>query len=430
MKRILLAFAVVVVAGAAYWNFGREGGEGGLTYRFATIERGDLESVVSSTGALGAVKTVQVGTQVSGIIDKIFVDFNDRVRRGQLIALIDTTLLVSAVRDAEANLERVLAQEGQAEREYNRINDLFEKKFVSETDFNSAKYGLDVAKASVKSARISLDRAKQNLGFSRIYAPMSGTVVERNVEVGQTVAASFSAPQLFLIANDLAKMQILASVDESDIGQIEEGQIVRFLVQAYPDEEFMGVVRQVRLQSNTQENVVNYTVVVDVDNSDGRLLPGMTATVDFLIETESDVLKIANSALRFQPNEQMINEFRAAMQARRDNVPDSVRNQRRQDGGGQSGGQTAGAARNPSGWGAGGGSRRSDMTALWFLDEEGNVSVARVRTGITDGQFTQITGRQIEEGMDIITGVTGGVSSGSSTNPFQQQSSRRRPGGF
>ncbi len=438
MKKVGLIVVALLIAGAAYWNYGRSSSAGGTSYRFATVERGDLESVVSSTGSLGAVKTVQVGTQVSGIVDKIFVDFNDKVRRGQLIALIDTTLLVSAVKDAEANLERNLAQQSQAEREFDRVSGLFEKKFVAETEFNDAKYSLDIAKASVKSAEISLERAKQNLGFSRIYAPMSGTVVERNVEVGQTVAASFSAPQLFLIANDLAKMQILASVDESDIGQIQEGQTVRFLVQAYPDDEFVGVVRQVRLQSASQENVVNYTVVVDVDNTDGRLLPGMTATVDFLIETETDVLKIANSALRFQPTEAMVNEFRAAMEARRNALPDSVRQQRQagQGGQGQGGGGGASAGRQggsgPAGWGSGRtGGRGSDMSMLWYLDEEGAISVARVRTGITDGQFTQITGRQIEEGMDIITGVSSTGSTGSTANPFQQQQSgRRRPGGF
>jgi len=284
MKRITWIAVVLILAGVTFWFLGRRGAGAERTYRFVTVEHGKLESLVSSTGTLGAVTTVQVGTQVSGIIAKILVDFNDRVTSGQTIALIDTTLLASAVRDARANLERAQAELAQAEREFRRLQSLYDETLVAETEFNLAQYALDVARANGKSAQISLERAKQNLDYATIRAPISGTVIERNVDVGQTVAASFSAPQLFLIANDLASMQILASVDESDIGQIKEGQQARFTVQAYPDESFTGTVRQVRLQSTTLENVVNYTVVVDVENPAGKLLPGMTATVDFIIE--------------------------------------------------------------------------------------------------------------------------------------------------
>lgn len=418
MKKLIPLLLVVVLGGAGWWYFARNGEEEQSPYRFVTLERGDLESVVSSTGNLEAVVTVQVGTQVSGIVSKIYADFNDRVRKGQVIALIDTTLLVSAVRDAQANLERNQAQLGFARQEFERIRDLFEKDFSTEVEYNTAKYNYEVARASTQSAQVNLERARRNLEYATIRAPISGVVIERNVDVGQTVAASFSAPQLFLIANDLSQMQILASVDESDIGLIKEGQEARFTVQAYDDRTFTGTVRQVRLQSQMQENVVNYTVVVDVDNRDGLLLPGMTATVDFIIEQASDVLKVPNAALRFRPTEAMMAAFRERMAQRRANAPDSVRSRfagRRPSGGGFSGA---------------GGRRPSNVAMLWYLDDEGNVTAAWVRTGITDGQMTEVRGRNLEPGMQVIAGVTRTGASAGTANPFQSNTTRRRPGGF
>ncbi len=443
MKKIIGIVVVLAVTGATLWYFNRGGKEALSPYRFVEVEQGDLEAVVSSTGTLDAVKTVQVGTQVSGRVAQIFADFNDTVRQGQVIALIDTTLLVSAVRDARANLERNEAQREQAARDLERIRGLYEKQFVTEVEFNNAQYALDIAEASLKSAEVSLERAQQNLAYATIYAPISGTVIERNVEVGQTVTASMSTPQLFLLANDLSRMQILASVDESDIGKIEEGQTARFTVQAYPDETFTGTVRQVRLQSTMQENVVNYTVVIDVENKAGKLLPGMTATVDFLIETARDVLKVNNAALRFRPTEAMVAQMRENVQRRRENLPDSVRDrmaERRTARGdstargnrGGFGGQ--GGFGGPGGFGDfGGGQGRPDVVMLWYLDAEGNLAVARVRTGISDGQMTEIQGRAIEPGMQIIAGVTQAAETSQTANPFQQnqqRSGRRLPGGF
>ncbi len=449
MKKIVLLIAVLVLTGATFWFFNRNGNEVASPYRFVTVEQGDLEAVVSSTGTLDAVTTVQVGTQVSGIISHIFVDFNDKVRKGQIVARIDTTLLVSAVQDGETNLERNQAQLRQAEREFKRIKGLYDQKFVTEVEFNRAQYDLDIAHASAKSAEINLERARRNLGYATIYAPISGTVIERNVDVGQTVAASFSAPQLFLIADDLSHMEILASVDESDIGLIKEGQTARFTVQAYPDEMFTGAVRQVRLQSTMQENVVNYTVVIDVENEDRKLLPGMTATADFLIETAQDVMKVQNAALRFRPTEAMMAEVRERMQRQREertgDTPDSTRQRagrrgQRGDGGGDGAGQGGGRRQGgeggfgrPGGQGGFGGfgQGRPDITMLWYLDEEGNLSMAPVRTGISDGQMTEIRSRRLEPGMQIIAGVTQ-ASQSSTVNPFQQnqQQGRRRPGGF
>ena len=454
-KRLIAAGAALLVIVLAGWMLSRANGEKESPFRFATVERGDLEASVSATGKLGAVTTVQVGTQVSGQVSAISVDFNDRVRKGQLIARIDPTLQQQAVRDALAGLERVQAERAQALREYNRSKQLFDRKVLTEAEFNTAQYALAIANASVKSAQVTLDRARQNLSYTSIYAPIDGIVVERNVDVGQTVAASLSAPQLFLIANNLSRMQILASVDESDIGLIKDGQEVRFSVQAYPDENFRGTVRQVRLQSVTQENVVNYTAVVEVDNSSGKLLPGMTATVDFLTGSAKNVLLVPNAALRVRPTQEMLAAVRGQMETARGgrdstrrsdsggaSASDSARRAqfiaaRRQAGGAGSGGGP-GFGGPGGGPGGGGGAPRppraprpNDMVTLWYVGKDGKVAMTRVRAGLSDGQKTEVRGQGITEGMEVIVAVTqsGGQASGS---PFQasQPQGQRGPGGF
>jgi len=432
--KYLIITVTVIVAGSFLWYFSPGSDEPISPYRFVTLEQGNLEAVVASTGTLDAVTTVQVGTQVSGIISSIYVDFNDRVRVGQIIARIDTTLLWSTVRDAESNLERNQAQLKQAQRELERLQPLYDQQFVTEVDFVRAQYDLDIAQAATKSAEISLDRARQNLSYATIVAPISGTVIERNVDVGQTVAASFSAPQLFLIADDLSTMEILASVDESDIGKIQEGQFARFTVQAYPDEMFEGTVRQVRLQSTVQENVVNYTVVIDVANPDGRLLPGMTATVDFLIDSASDVLKIPNAALRFRATPQMFEVIRARRQASSGDSEarrEEASGTRGARGGSWSGGGNRGAGGGT--WSGGGngnfGGGRDNFAMIWYLNENGDLMATPAQTGISDGQMTEINSAGLQPDMEIIAGVTQ-VGDDGSNNPFQRTQRRWRPGGF
>jgi HlyD family secretion protein len=367
--------ALLAIAGGSYFYWRSQAGASAPRYRLVTVERGDIEYLVSATGKLEPVTKVAVGTQVSGIISEILVDFNDLVEKGQVVARIDPQILESAVRDAQANLARNLAQLQQLESEYSRIEKLHGEGLVSQTEYDTARYSLEVGRETVRSSEISLARAKQNLAYATIYAPISGTVIERNVDVGQTVAASFAAPQLFLIANDLRRMQILASVDESDIGRIHEGQRVRFRVATYPDRAFEGAVRQVRLQSTLVENVVNYTVVVDVGNPDRLLLPGMTATVDFFVEKATDVLKVQNSALRFRPTPEMIASLREEREA--------------PDGGGR----------------------------LWVLGTDGKPKVIPVATGLSDGQWTEISGEGVEEGMEAIASVISEESPFTS-NPF------------
>jgi HlyD family secretion protein len=394
--RIGLPIALLLVA-AATWLYLRSKAGEASPYRFATIGRGNLEAAVSATGTLSAVTTVKVGTQVSGQVSAIYADFNDRVKRGQLIARIDPTLQEQAVREAQAGLERSQAELAKAERDYARARQLHDQQVIMDSEFDSIEYALAVARANAKSARVALDKARQNLAYTSIYAPIDGIVVERDVDVGQTVAASLSAPQLFLIANDLSRMQILASVDESDIGQIHEGQPVRFSVQAYPD-TFSGSVRQVRLQSTTTENVVNYTAVVEVGNQDRKLLPGMTATARFLTGSASDALLVPNAALRFRPTEAMLAQVGPASQAQTETRP----------------AVDTGAGRTGS------------SATLWYIGPNGKLAAARVHTGITDGQHTVVEGEGLRAGMDVITAATQSAPGTATSSPFQ--SSQQRPG--
>ncbi|MDQ3950112.1 MAG: efflux RND transporter periplasmic adaptor subunit, partial [Gemmatimonadota bacterium] len=394
-KRITtLGVGLALLAGGA-WFYRRADAKEATVYRFAAVERGNLQSAVSATGALSAVRTVQVGTQVSGQVSAIYVDFNDRVRKGQLLARIDPTLQQQAVQDAQAGLERAQAQLSLAQAEYARNKQLFDAKIVTASEFGAVESNFSVQQANVKSARIALERAQKNLGYTAIYAPIDGVIVERNVDVGQTVAASLSAPQLFLIANDLSQMQILASVSESDIGAIKEGQQVKFTVQPYPNQTFTGTVRQVRLQSTTQDNVVNYTAVVGVGNPEGKLLPGMTATVQFLTGSASDVLTVPNAALRFRPAAGSGTREAGGGTAR--TAADSARWRAR---------QTAGDS------GRADGSRmRGSMGTLWTVDASGKLKAIRVRTGLSDGQKTEVQGRDLTAGTRVIVGTTSGPQS-------------------
>ena len=444
MKRnhIVAGVAAVALILVGAWLFRRAEASEGTPYRLATVERGDVEMAITSTGTLNPVTTVQVGTQVSGKIVDLYADFNDRVEKGQLIARIDPMLQQQAVREAEAALARAQADLQRAEQEYERNRALYEQKVLTESEFNQVEYNRAVSRANLTSAQVNLERARQNLEYTQIYSPIDGIVVERNVEPGQTVAASMSAPQLFLIANDLAEMEILASVDESDIGRIEPGQTVRFTVQAYPDEVFEGTVRQVRLQSTVVENVVNYTAVIGVRNDSGRLLPGMTASVEFMVETAKDVLKVPNAALRFRPTEEMLAQVDLpAAGARRQGAQQGARASGGNGGNGEGGRVVRrGGEGPPTGEGqAGQGGARTgraggNFAMLWAGDSAGKLSVIPVRTGISDGTYTEVEGPGLREGMQIIAGVNPTGNTTTTTNPFQGGGGPGgpgfRPGGF
>ncbi len=413
MKKFIVIATVAVVAILVVWFIrGRTGQASEGLYKFVEVTRGDLENVISTTGTLSAVGTIEVGTQVSGTMARVLSDNNESVRKGQVLAVLDTTLLSASVRDARANVLRAEAQYEKALRDHGRIEDMHGRGLISDAEFDDSRTNTRSYEATLLSARASLDRGRANLNYAVIRSPIDGTVIMRSVEPGQTVAASFSTPTLFLIAEDLSDMEIHAFVDESDIGQIELGQSVRFTVEAHYEVDFLGTVREIWLQPETIQNVVNYTVVVDAANPDGLLFPGMTATTDFLIEERTDVLLVPNAAIRFQPSMPMMMEFRKTMEERVAAMPDSERQKmktRMKGGGGGSGASGGGSSGGGGhgGFGGFGGELPDNAARLWYLDENGRVSVSRITTGATDGRSTEIVkGRDVEEGMQMISGVT------------------------
>jgi HlyD family secretion protein len=308
-KRIVITVVLLVVAVALFVFFSR-GNDKKYEFRFDKVTEGDITMYVTATGTINAVTSVEVGTQVSGIIMKLYADFNSIVKDGQVIAQIDPTFLQQAVKDASANLERVQAQYADAKRILERTKSLFEKDLESQMNYDAAITQFESNSAALKQATATLDRAKINLAYATIYAPISGVVIDRKVNVGQTVAASFSSPTLYTIANDLHKMQVQATVDESDIGKINLGQEANFTVDAYADDRFTGTVSQIRLAPVSIQNVVNYTVIIDFNNDQLKLMPGMTANVKILVGSSTNVLRIPNMALRFQPPADLVDSVK------------------------------------------------------------------------------------------------------------------------
>jgi HlyD family secretion protein len=302
MKKSFLIYGsvVVVIIIGAILLFARNKNQT-YNFRFDKVSQGDLTVYVTATGTINAVISVDVGTQVSGIVSKLFADFNSVVKAGQIIAQIDSTFLVQAVKDASASLDRTTAQLNDSKRSYERMSALYKKGLESELNYSAAMTSYESNQAAMKQSLASLDRAKINLAYATIYAPINGVVIDRKVNVGQTVAASFSSPTLFTIANDLRRMQVQTTVDESDVGRISIGQQATFTVDAYSDETFSGTVSQIRLAPQSIQNVVNYIVIIDVQNDQLKLMPGMTANVKILVANASNVMKVSNMALRFQP---------------------------------------------------------------------------------------------------------------------------------
>ena len=307
---------VALVAVGAYLIFGDSNQKPG-EYVTLNITRGDLRQVVSATGEIRPVNTVNVGSQVSGTIDNLYVDFNTKVKKGDLLLTIEPSVLQASVDEAKASLDSAMSQRNFAKSEYERDKTLYGEGYISRAEMEQKPTQYEQAEQSVKRAQSTYDRAVTNLGYATIASPVDGTVISRKVDVGQTVAASFQTPDLFEIAEDLTKMQIETAVSEADIGVIKEGQHVSFTVDAYPTETFDGVVRQVRLAPTTTSNVVVYTVVIDVDNTDLRLMPGMTAFVTIVISERDNVWKAANAAFLVRSFENFLDpvEFNGATPA-------------------------------------------------------------------------------------------------------------------
>ena len=274
-----------------------------LQFRVEEIKRGSMENTVSCTGSLSAVGTVEVGTQVSGTIKRVLVDYNDRVTKGQILAELDLDLFKAAVDMARASVIRTQALHKQALAEYKRNKSLYEQGHLSSQEILVYETAKETSRAELLSAKAAVIKAKTNLSNAQIKSPINGIILERNIEAGQTVAASLSTPTLFIIADDLSNMEIEASVDESDIGMVKTGQPVRFTVQSYPDDIFTGTVNQIQMNPTQTSNVVTYTVIVGVPNKAGKFLPGMTATADFVVETAANELIVSNAAIGFTPDD-------------------------------------------------------------------------------------------------------------------------------
>lgn len=398
MKRnmwIVLAAGALVAGAAGFYSL--RGGDTEVKWRTASIERGDVRQRISATGTLSALVQVNVGTQVSGTISALFVDYNSKVAKGQPIAQIEPTLFQAAVEDALANVAKAGTSAGDAKRQFARAQRLHEQKLIADQDLEAAQVVAEKADGDLLSARAALSKAKANLSYCTIKAPVSGVVVSRAVDVGQTVAASFSTPTLFVIAQDLTKMKMLAAIDEADIGQVQADQKGQFTVDSFPEEQFKGTVSQVRLEPVITQNVVTYNVQIDVDNADLKLRPGMTASVSILTKMQADVLKAPSAALRFNPLAFM------------------------PTGKAKANGQSANRGGKPIVTGAV--SKREDR--IWVLKEKTPVAIP-VKVGITDGQFTEVSGEGLREGLQVLVGVE---EAKSANNGSTGATRLRAPGG-
>lgn len=419
-----LALAALAAGGIWWYLDGK--GDAVPIFRTAMVEKGDIQVSVTATGTLQALVTVQVGTQVSGPIASLHADFNSEVKKGQVIARLDTTLLVAALQDVRSNLARVSAQEHQAALELKRTQALFDRSLVSQAELDAAVAASRVAAANLASAKSQVERARINLRYATITSPIDGTVLSRAVEMGQTVAASFNSPTLFTIAGDLREMEVKAAVDEADIGKVGAGQPATFTVDAFPEAVFSGTVQQVRLEPKVDQNVVTYDVVIRVPNPDKKLMPGMTANLTIAVSGKENVLLVPAAALRFRPPKDG-----GAPPKEGGAPPKAVRAPTRD--GKDSGG---GNGRRPSREGGVDSSRqgspeREGGRGRIFLLVDGKPTPVRVKTGLSDGSRTEVEG-DIEPGASVITGLEGapgGAAGAQGARPFglqPQQSGRRR----
>lgn len=373
-KKTLVIVAVAAIAALAVWLLSGGKKEETITFDTAAVAPANIMNSITATGTIEPVTSVTVGTQVSGIVSKLFVDYNSVVKKGQVIAELDKTNLMSQLNTAKTQLATAQSQLNYQTANYKRYKTLFEKGLVAADDFDNAKLSYTQAKEQVASAKEEVQRAQTNLGYATITSPIDGVVLSKSVEEGQTVAASFSTPELFTIAQDLTNMQVVADVDEADIGDVKEGERVTFTVDAYPDDTFEGEVKQVRQEATTTNNVVTYEVVISAPNADLKLKPGLTANVTIYTAERKGVLSVPSKALRFTPQKETVGKMKIVDVANAKNK-------------------------------------------VWTI--EGNSIVAhKVNIGMTDGTNTQIVGG-IAEGTKVITGLN--VMGGEEKMPMEAQ---------
>lgn len=382
LSKVWLVVAVVIIVAIVAWALSGGKKEEQITFDTAAVAPANIMNSITATGTIEPVTSVTVGTQVSGIVSKLYVDYNSVVKKGQVIAELDKTNLMSQLNSAKTQLATAQSQLNYQTTNFNRYKTLYQKGLVAADDFDNAKLSYTQAKEQVASAKEEVQRAQTNLGYATITSPIDGIVLSKSVEEGQTVAASFSTPELFTIAQDLTNMQVVANVDEADIGDVKEGERVSFTVDAYPDDTFEGTVKQVRQEATTTNNVVTYEVVISAPNADLKLKPGLTANVTIYTAERKGVLSVPSKALRFTPQKETVGKMKIVDQT--------------------------GNAKNK----------------IWTI--EGNSIVAhKVNIGMTDGTNTQIL-NGISAGVKVVTGlnVTGGeqddaqADAGSERSPF------------
>ena len=372
---IIIAVIAAALILAAIMMFGRRNAEAKIGFETTKVATADILTSVTATGTLEAVTTVDVGTQVSGIVEKLYVDFNSEVKKGQVIAVLDRTNLTSELASQQANLRSAQSELEYQKKNYARYAELNQKQLVSASEYDVALQSYRKAQEQVKVAEQAVSKAKTNLGYATIYSPIDGIVISKEVEEGQTVASSFSTPTMFTIAKDLSDMQVIANVDEADIGNVSEGQRVTFTVDAFPDDTFSGSVKQVRQKATTTNNVVTYEVVITAPNADLKLKPGLTANVTIFTLERNGVVSVPSKALRFSPEPQVI--------GKKYKIKDVQGNPK-----------------------------------VWMLQGD-TFTAVKVQTGLTDGVHTEIVSG-VKEGDVIVTDVTVGNSTAQADESAQQ----------
>lgn len=381
-KRIIIIVALTVIVAVVLYFISRPAKKTTSEFETVTVEKGNITNTITATGTIEPIKQVEVGTQVSGIISKIYVDYNSQVKKGQVIAELEKTLLESELGSQKANLATARTEFEYQQKNYNRQAGLHAKKLISDTEYETAQYQYEKAKSAYEKAQSDIIKTETNLNYATIYSPIDGVVLSRAVEEGQTVASSFNTPTLFTIAQDLKKMQVVANVDEADIGQISDGQKVKFTVDAFPYDSFEGSVTQIRLQPTTTSNVVTYEVVIDAPNPDLKLKPGLTANITVYILEKDNILIVPSKALKFSPS-----------------------------------GEQAGTD--------------SHQKAVWVKNAAGPTRIP-VKTGAFNNIYTEIT-EGVKEGTQVITSIQHGTTvlkneqtASKETNPFMPQRPKGR----
>ena len=432
MRKLALFLAAAVVLAAGGYAFFRRDTGAAPKYRRAKLDRGEVVATVTATGTLSAVTTVKVGSQVSGIIAKLFVDFNSEVRKGQPLAELDPTPFEQSAAQRRADLEKARVELRNSELSLARAKNLSRQQLMAQAELDAAQANRDSAAASVEQSQAALKQAETNLSYTKITSPIDGVVVDRQYDIGQTVAASFQAPTLFTIAQDLTKMQVLTNIDEADVGRIRIGQVANFTVDAFPDGTFKGTVSQIRLSPQIVQNVVTYPVMLDVPNPDLKLKPGMTANVLVPVDSRSNALRAPNAALRFKPDPADLWTDSSKPAGKEENGTASTSEGGTASAGpvgGRGGTGRPGASGPAAGRGAAGAPRGGARTGTLYVEAPGSggkLKPVTVKTAITDGNFTAIESADLKVGDEIVVGLAtaragapaGGSPGGGGRRPF------------